>query len=166
MDENAIMNSHDVVSLFANVPIKKAMEVIKKKLEEEKNLSNQTNLDTYDLISLVEFLMSSTYFQYYQQGYDAPMGSQVYVVMSDMFMEHLEEEAMDTALPDMRLKTWHQYTDDSFEVVRRKRSDELTSHHNTIDKTGSIKFTDESEKDGSIPFLDALISRMTRGVKV
>ena len=79
--------------------------------------------------------------------------------MSDMFLEHLEEEAMNTAPPDMRPKIWQWYIDDSFEVVHTDKREELTQHLNTIDKSGSIKFTDERKKDGSIPFLDALISR-------
>ena len=43
VEENEIMNSHDVVSLFTNVPIKKAMEVTRKKIEDKKQ-SDQTNL--------------------------------------------------------------------------------------------------------------------------
>ena len=38
------------------------------------------------------------------------MGSPISVVISDMFMEHLLEEAMD--LPDIRPKIWHCYIDD------------------------------------------------------
>ena len=72
MEENEIMNSHDVVSLFTKVPIQKA-----------------------------------TYWQ------------PVSVVMSDMFMEHLMEETIDTAPPDTRPKIlrWYMYIDDSFDVV-------------------------------------------------
>ena len=59
------------------------------------------------------------------------------------------------------------YIDDSFEVVKRDKRDELTVHLNTIDTTGSIKFMDEPETEGSIPFLDALISHVEDGkVKV
>ena len=43
MEENEVMNFHDVVSLFTNVPIKKAEEVIRKKLEEDRKLSDRTN---------------------------------------------------------------------------------------------------------------------------
>ena len=61
-------------------------------------------------MSLLEFVMSITYFQfdsqYYQQVHNSLMGSPVFVTMSDMFMEHLEEEAMDIAPPDMRPKIW------------------------------------------------------------
>ena len=56
------MNSHDVVSLFTNVPIKKVMEVIRKKTEGDKKLGDRTNLDADDLMSLLDFMTSTTYF--------------------------------------------------------------------------------------------------------
>ena len=135
------MNSHDAVSLFTNVPIQKAMEVIRTKLEEDKKLSDITNLNANEMMSLLEFVMSTTYFQfdsqYYQQVHSAPMGIPVLVVMSDMFMEHLEEEAMDTTPLDMSPKIWQQYIDDSFEVVHRDKRDELTQHLNTMTSPGA-----------------------------
>ena len=39
----------------------------------------------------------------------------------------------------------------------------LTDHLNRIDKTNSIKFTHEPEKNGQIPFLDTLITRRENG---
>ena len=39
----------------------------------------------------------------------------------------------------------------------------LTDHLNGIDKTNSIKFTHEPEKNGQIPFLDTLITRREDG---
>ena len=112
--------------------------------------------------------MSTMYFQYdgqyYQQVHGTPMGSPISVAISDMFVEHLEDLAMDTALPDMRPNIWDRYIDDSFKVVHRNKQDELTEHLNTIDKSASIKFTDEPEKDDSIPFLDAHICWKDDGV--
>ena len=60
------------------------------------------------------------------------MGNPVSVVISDMFMESLEEEAMDTAPLDTRPKIWQRYIDDSFEVVCKDKRDELTQHHRQI----------------------------------
>ena len=39
MEEDEVMNSHDVLSRFTNIPIEKALDVIRKKLKEEKTLS-------------------------------------------------------------------------------------------------------------------------------
>ena len=73
-------------------------------------MTEQINLGANDVMSLLDYVMSTTYFQfdgqYYQQVHGALMGSPVSVVVSDMFMEHLKEEAMDTALLDMRPKIW------------------------------------------------------------
>ena len=89
VNENEIMNSHDVVSLFTNVPIKKSLEVIRKKLEEDKTLSDHTNLDVNDMMNLLEFMMSTMYFQfdgqYCQQVHGSPMGSPFSFDMLDMF---------------------------------------------------------------------------------
>ena len=68
-------------------------------------------------MSLLEFVMSTTYFQFddefYQQVHGAPMGSPVSVVVADMYMEDLEE-AMDTAPQDTTPAMWRRYIDDSF----------------------------------------------------
>ena len=100
------MKAHDVVSLFTNIPINKAMVVIRKWLEGDKTLKSRMNLTLNDVMSLLEFVMSMTYFQldgeFYQQVHIAPMGSPVYVVVADMYMEDLENEAMDTTPQDTR----------------------------------------------------------------
>ena len=85
------------------------------------------------------------------------MESPVSVVVLDMYMKEMEKEAMDTAAQYTRPSMWKQYIDDSFKVVRRDKRDELTKHLNSINTTGSIKFKDEPDTRGSIPFLDALI---------
>ena len=122
-------------------------------------------------MSLLEKVILTTCFQFdgefYQQVHGAPMGSPVSVVVADMYMEDLEEEAMDTTPQDTRPTMWRRYINDSFEVVKRDKRDELTTHLNSIDTTGSITFTDKLETGGSIPFLDVLISRTEdRKVKV
>ena len=49
--------------------------------------------------------------------------------------------------------------DDILEIIKRGKVEALTDHLNGIDKTNSIKFTHEPEKNGQIPFLDTLITR-------
>ena len=49
--------------------------------------------------------------------------------------------------------------DDILEIIERGKVEALTGHLNKIDKTNSIKFTHEPEKNGQIPFLDTLITR-------
>ncbi|XP_078667549.1 uncharacterized protein LOC144909395, partial [Branchiostoma floridae x Branchiostoma belcheri] len=57
----------------------------------------------------------------------------------------------------VRPKLWKRYVDDIMEIVKRGVQQELTDHLNNTDPTGSIQFTHEEEKDGTLPFLDTLM---------
>ena len=94
---------HDVVSLFTNVPLDQTMLVIRNRLDSDNTLRERTNFLTEDIMSLLEFVLSTTYFQFdgsfYQQVFGAPIGSPVSVAVADLYMEDLEEKSMDTAPP-------------------------------------------------------------------
>jgi hypothetical protein len=143
------------------------MDVIRDRLMKDTTLGKRTDLTVEDIMTLLDFVLATTYFQFdgevYKEVFGAPMGSPVSVAVSDLYMEDLEERAMDTAPPETRPKIWKRYIDDSFEIVKRAQRENLTDHLNKMDATGSIKFTDEPETEGSIPFLDALISRTQDG---
>ena len=70
------------------------------------------------------------------------MGDPLSAIMCGFFMEHLEKEAITSAL-QYRPTLWKRYVDDM-------RTQELTAHLNSIDHTGNIKFTHEEEADRSI----------------
>ena len=50
-----------------------------------------------------------------------------------------------------------------FEIIKKDQRDPFTDHLDSIDPTGSIKFTDEPEVQKTIPFLDAQITRKEDG---
>jgi len=51
-------------------------------------------------------------------------------------------------------------------VIKRGRVAQLTEHLNLDDSTGSIRFTYEEENEEQIPFLDTLIIRKDKDVKL
>ena len=53
--------------------------------------------------------------------------------------------------------------DDTLEVIKRGSGAQLTEHLNSVDSTGSIRFTYEEEAEGQIPFLDTLLIRKEDG---
>ena len=65
-------------------------------------------------MSLKRFICVSIQFdgKYYQQVHRAPMGSPVSVVVSDMYMEDLDNEALDTTTQATRPSMWRWYIDD------------------------------------------------------
>ena len=85
------------------------------------------------------------------------MGSPVSAVVANLYMEHFEQIALNSALHRPRL--WKRYVDDTLCIIGNNEVDELLLHINSI--RPSIKFTVETEKDGSLPFLDTLVSLVT-----
>ena len=167
IDDGDIFNSHDVVSLFTNVPVDEALQVIKSKLEQDKDLHKRTNLKVDDIIELLQFVMTTTYFLFrgkiYQQRFGTAMGSPVSPVIANFYMEFLEQKAIATAPIEVKPKLWRRYVDDILEIVKSDQVDNLTEHLNSVDPTGSIQFTHEQEVDGKIPFLDTLIIKKPDG---
>ena len=95
------------------------------------------------------------------------MGSPVSPIVANLFMENLEQRAMESASEELRPALWKRYVDDTLEVIKRGKVDEWYAHLNNMGPTGSIKFTHEVETDNTIPFLGTLLERKEDGsVKV
>ena len=67
------------------------------------NLKDRTSLSIEQIIDLIEFVLSTTYFvyndTYYQQTHGAAMGSPVSPVVANLYMEEFEEKALTSAPP-------------------------------------------------------------------
>ena len=167
VEDGDIFNSHDVVSLFTNTPIDQSLQVIQTRLENDTTLKDRTMLSVQDIIDLLRFVLTTTYFlfrgQIYKQRFGAAMGSPVSPVVANLYMEFLEQKAIASAPLDCAPKLWKHYVDDILELVNKNQVDNLTDHLNQCDPTGNIKFTYEKEQDSSIPFLDTLIVRKPNG---
>ena len=83
--------------------------------------------------------------QVYQQKFDTAMGSPVSPIVANLFMEDLEQRAIESAPEELRPKLWKRYVDDTLEVIKRGKVEEWSTHLNSMDPTGSIKFTYEEE---------------------
>ena len=167
VEEDEILNSHDVVALFTNTPIDLTLRIIRKRLENDKELKNRTRLSVDDLMELCHFILTTTYFSFngdiYSQNAGVAMGSPLSPIACNLFMEWLEQEAIATAPITCKPRLWKRYVDDVLEVIKQGQVDNLTTHLNTIDPTDNIRFTYEQEQDGKIPFLDTLIIRKPDG---
>ncbi|XP_072020439.1 uncharacterized protein [Amphiura filiformis] len=123
IDDGDIFNSHDVVSLFTNTPIEKCLDIIKERLENDKTLKDRTKLNTEDIIELLQFILTTTYFsfrgQIFRQIFGAAMGSPVSAIVANLFMEWLEKEAIMTAPLDCKPKYWRRYVDDVLEIIQK-----------------------------------------------
>ena len=107
--------SFDVVSLFTKVPTKLAVEVGRKRLENDEELSLQTQLSTQDFIMLLEFCLNATYLAFrgkvYRQKFGTAMGSPVSVSVANLVMEEIEERTLTPF--DLDLPLWKRNVDDT-----------------------------------------------------
>ena len=100
--QDELLVSFDVSSLFTNVPVPEAVEVIREMLRRDPKLSERTTLDADTIADLLSLCLKSTYFRYnscyYEQKEGAAMGSPVSAVVANLYMEHFEQIALNSAL--------------------------------------------------------------------
>ena len=124
-------------------------------------------LDIDDIMELLEFVVTTTYFTFrgvtYQQRFGTAMGSPVSPIIANLYMEWLEQRAIATAPVNCRPRLWKRFVDDTLEMIKGGSVTQLTEHLNSVDSTGSIRFTYEEETEGQIPFLDTLLIRKKDG---
>ena len=90
--------SYDVAALFTSIPVKSALEVVKKELEQDTELHQRTTMSTQNIMDLLEFCLCNTYFlfqgKYFEQTQGTAMGSPVSTVLANLYMESFEDRAL------------------------------------------------------------------------
>ena len=64
ISDDEVMVSFDVVSLFTAIPVNKACDYIRDKLNNDSTLQSRISLTTDDIICLLDFTLSNNYFVY------------------------------------------------------------------------------------------------------
>ena len=143
------MVSFDVKSLFTNIPVGEALDVIHEKLITDDTLAERTALLPSQIIKLLQICLRATYSlyqeQYYEQKDGATMGSLVSPVVANIFMEHIEEQAIRSSPHPIRF--WRRYVDDTFCFLSKSSIEEVQKHLNSV--SPAIQFTVEQEATNS-----------------
>ena len=130
-----VLVSFDVVSLFTKVPVDLAIHVAKRRLEADTDLSERTALSVDNIISLLKLCLNATYFTFcgtpYQQVFGTAMGSPVSVVIANLVMEHVEEQALESYTNPPRF--WKRYVDDVCCAIPRSEVSLFLQHLNSIE---------------------------------
>ena len=82
------------------------------------------------------------------------MGSPIRPLIANLFMEEFEVKALSTCPHPPSL--WLRFVDDTFAITKAEHSQELLHHINSQDPI--IQFTVEPTQQGSLPFLDTLVT--------
>ena len=155
------MVSFDVVSLFTSVPLDLTIEIILRKVYDEKLI--QTKLKKDEMKKLLELCTKEMHFSFddkiFRQINGVAMGSPLGPVIANIFMVELEERLMPT-MGDM-VDLWFRYVDDTFTFIKKGEIDRVLQILNSFHE--GIKFTFEKESNNSIAFLDVKVLKKTDG---
>ena len=158
--EDEILLSFDVVSLFTCVPTGLAVQIARRRLENDPSLQDRTDLNIDDIVDLLTMCLDATYLSFrgkvYRQVHGTAMGSPVSVVVANLVMEDVEERALITFPSPPRF--WKRYVDDTCTALPRDMVEPFHKHLNCIEPC--IQFTVEEESgDRRLPFLDVQLCR-------
>ena len=102
------------------------------KMDSLVNSTTELPLPTDDIMGLLNLCLTSTYFQYngkhYKQLHGTAMGSPVSVVVAEIVMQNIEEQALATYTRTIPI--WLRYVDDTFTAVHKDGIDDFHEHLN------------------------------------
>ncbi|XP_044594004.1 uncharacterized protein LOC123271684 [Cotesia glomerata] len=160
VDDDYLLISLDVVSLFTNVKQDLITNIIKERWNVIKDF---INLDQELLLDLVKFCFHSGYFlfqrNYYIQKEGCGIGSPASPVIAITAVDYVISKALERL--DFEIPVVAAYVDDLFLIIPRDKVDTVVNVFNSINK--DIQFTIEVEQDGKIPYLDVLVERTRSG---
>jgi hypothetical protein len=154
IEENEVLFSLDVASLFTNIPIELAIRGV---LNRWNFIALNTRIPKEEFVGALEFVLTSTFFMFdgtiYKQLFGTPMGSPLSPIIADIVMQDLEDSPMGSI--DLNISTYYRYVDDIFLVAPESNIERILETFNKLHDR--IKFTCEKETNRSLSFLDLLI---------
>ena len=159
MSENGYQYiSFDVESLFTNVPIKRTVDIILKRIYEDKLVS--TNLKKHTSKKLILDTCTKTAFSFnnklYQQKDGVSMGSSLGPVLANIIMTELEDVVIKPLITNGTIKFNTRFVDDTLLVIKPENVKKVNNALNKFDK--KLRFTVDMFKDKVPHFLDLELS--------
>ena len=146
----------DVSALFTTTPVPVALQMTNSKISTFTSFTNVCKIPTEKFIKLLEFTITNCIFcfnkKFYKHLQGATLGSPVFTVFTNIYMEHFESLAIPT-LPTL-IKWWFRYVDDIHSAIKKDQVKKLQGHISSIDP--HIKLTIELQGTDGLPFLDTV----------
>jgi len=150
INDNDVLISLDVTSLFTNVPLNLALDGLQKRwplIESKTNIPKNEFLSA-DLIFLSNFFTFNNVI--YKQIFGTPMGSPLSPVIADIVMRDLETACLHKL--NFNLTFYHRYVDDIILTIPPDKLDLILNTFNSYHER--LHFTFELEVNRSLSFLD------------
>ena len=153
LDNDEVIISFDVASLYTNVPVQEAIDVCAELLYSGEHKLPPVNKETFkELLQLCTCdVLMQTHDGFYRQTDGLAMGSPPAPLLANGWLSRYDPLVMEQA------KLRARYMDDILRSIKeaevQRKLEEINNLH------PSLKFTIERENGGTLPFLDMLIVR-------
>ncbi|CAF4387530.1 unnamed protein product [Rotaria sp. Silwood2] len=155
------MVSFDVVNLYTNIPVDETINIILKKLYEDRPVP--PIIERNDLKALLTFATTKSHFLFDGKIYDqidgVSMGSPLAPLLAEIFLQEFEKKNL-SSFENLGILYWKRYVDDTFVLLNPKFStDKVCAELSKLHP--SVKFTSQEEDavTHKLPFLNVLIQR-------
>ena len=158
------MASLDVEFLFTNIPFEETIKICCDSLYKNQELFCYISKNQFE--KHLRAALSNNYFLFdgiiYEQIDGVAMGSPLGPSLANAFLAHYEQIWLNDYPDEFKPVYYKKYVDDIFVLFRSPyHLEKFNEYLNT--KHANIKFTSDKEVNGSLPFLDVLISQNKEG---
>ncbi|XP_075163098.1 uncharacterized protein LOC142235723 [Haematobia irritans] len=166
IERNEIIISLDVISLFTNIPVHTAVQIIMKQWEK---IKLKTKISRSTFLRILNFcLLENNYFMYdnkiYNQIFGMPMGNPLSPIIADIVLDNLLDNALaDLQIKDINIKYITKYVDDILAIIDKDDAETILNTFNQYHP--KIQFTIEKEKDNKIAYLDTKLHNIDGNIK-
>ena len=157
VNENTKLYSFDVKNMYTNIPITETINIITQKLIKNK----EDDILIKQITSTLKTILNQNYFQHnqiiYQQTDGLAMGAPTSAIISEIFLQELDEQIINTIKTNDTNGKYYRYVDDTI-YISQNNGKNIEKIKNTINKIhNNIKFTIEEETNNKLNFLDLTI---------
>jgi hypothetical protein len=168
LGRNSRLASFDVKALYPSIPVGKALEVVREKLEEDDTLAQRTPWSPAQIMRLLEICLE-THFKtidgrVFTQIDGTPIGKSISGPIAGIYMNWFEEQYIYSEACTHKPTLWRRQRDDVFTVWDHgdEKLQELLGHINGQERR--VQFTLEKELNGMLAFLDLKMQREGEGI--
>ena len=161
--KGGFFTSCDAIELYPSIIIQDALDLLEAKIKADSEWSKKTDLTKSEVISIVNLLISSPYFQcelgIFKQTKGTPMGGPLSRLFADLIMENKIEQKIKQNRKWKYIFNWVQLVDDTF-MNWTESVEKLHEFHAFLNSLyPPIQSTLEIEKDGKFNIFDIAITR-------
>lgn len=173
IDEETLLVSFDVTSLYTNIPHELGIEAIRFWVNKHPEAVHPRFNEAFIIESLKIILQNNTFYfdgKYYKQILGTAMGTKVAPTYANLVMGYLEHKLYEIVKANfgdtfsMYIKgCWKRYLDDCFIIWTKSRTDLSTFEEILNNLNPSIKFTMENSET-ELAFLDVLVQKSGKNI--